>query len=71
MNIKAKIYHFWNNPDGRTQKVNRNISYSLIIKGFGILISLLLVPLTLGYLNPYELWYMDNFEFYIDMDKLF
>ena len=54
MNIKAKIYHFWNNPDGRTQKVNRNISYSLIIKGFGILISLLLVPLTLGYLNPYE-----------------
>ncbi len=54
MNIKAKIYEFWNNPDGRTQKVNRNISYSLIIKGFGILISLLLVPLTLDYLNPYE-----------------
>ena len=54
MNIKAKIYHFWNNPDGRTQKVNRNISYSLIIKGFGILISLLLVPLTLGYLDAYE-----------------
>lgn len=54
MNIKAKIYHFWNNPDRRTQRVNRNISYSLIIKGFGILISLILVPLTLGYLTPYE-----------------
>ena len=54
MNIRAKISHFWNNPDGRTQKVNRNISYSLIIKGLGILVSLLLVPLTLDYLNPYE-----------------
>lgn len=54
MNIKTEISYFWNNPDWRTRKVNRNISYSLIIKCSGILLSLLLVPLTLGYLNPYE-----------------
>ncbi len=49
-----KIHHFWLNPNERTRKINRNIVYSTIIRGAGILISLILVPLTLGYLNAYE-----------------
>ena len=38
----------------RTARAAQNISLSLIIKGGSILISFLLVPITLDYLNPYE-----------------
>jgi len=38
----------------RTEKAKLNIVLSIFIKGFTILISLFLVPLTLGYLNVYE-----------------
>lgn len=38
----------------RTKKAKLNIALSFIIKGISILTSLLLVPLTLGYLNKYE-----------------
>ncbi len=38
----------------RTKNTKLNIVYSAFIKGFGILTSLVLVPLTLGYLNPVE-----------------
>lgn len=40
--------------DKRTKKVAKNILASVLFKGGSILISLLLVPLTLSYLNAYE-----------------
>lgn len=51
---KINLKHFWNNPDERTRKMNRNTVNSMFIRVAGILVSLLLVPFTLGYLNPYE-----------------
>jgi len=42
------------NGDGRSAKVKKNILASFFIKGADTLIYLLLVPLTLGYLNAYE-----------------
>jgi O-antigen/teichoic acid export membrane protein len=40
--------------DERTTKVKRNIIASFFLKSIDILIYLLLIPLTLSYLNPYE-----------------
>lgn len=40
--------------DQRTIKLRKNIVASIAIKGINTLVYLLLVPLTLGYLNPYE-----------------
>jgi len=46
------LYFF--SGDVRSIRAKRNILLSFIIKGASILISLLLVPLTLNYLSPYE-----------------
>lgn len=40
--------------DHRTLKAKKNILASFCVKSCSIVISLILVPLTLGYLNPYE-----------------
>ncbi|MEI6140230.1 MAG: oligosaccharide flippase family protein [Mariniphaga sp.] len=40
--------------DRRTSLVKKNIYFSILIKGFSISISFLLVPLTLNYLSAYE-----------------
>lgn len=40
--------------DSRSRKAQKNILVSCVLKGGDTLIYLLLVPLTLGYLNPYE-----------------
>lgn len=40
--------------NNRTKLAIKNIGVSLLLKGFSILISFILVPLTLDYLNPYE-----------------
>ncbi len=40
--------------DERTRKIKYNILVSLLLKGAGILVSLLIVPLTLHYLSAYE-----------------
>lgn len=40
--------------DKRTKKIKYNILLSLLFRGGGILVSLLIVPLTLGYLSSYE-----------------
>lgn len=42
----------------RGANIKKNIAGSLLIKGFSILIQLILVPLTLGYLNTdlYGIW---------------
>jgi O-antigen/teichoic acid export membrane protein len=44
--------------DERTELVKRNVMYSFLLKGIGILISLLYVPITLHYLNAtrYGIW---------------
>lgn len=52
--LKSLLLSFWNNPDERTRKMNRNSAYSIVVRFAGILISLLLIPYTLDYLNPYE-----------------
>ena len=50
----SKFVEFYNAKDLRTRKFNRNIIYSLVLKGGGVLISLLLIPITLNALNKYE-----------------
>lgn len=40
--------------DGRSKKIRNNVMASALLKGLDIMIYLLLVPLTLGYLNAYE-----------------
>ncbi len=40
--------------DTRSQKASKNIIASMVIKGIDTIVYLALVPLTLGYLNPYE-----------------
>lgn len=44
----------------RSVTVKKNILGSLAVKGFSILISLMLVPMTLGYVNSelYGIWLM-------------
>jgi len=51
---KFNLSKFIVNQDSRTKNIKINILISIFIKGFSILISLVLVPLTLGYLNSYE-----------------
>ena len=40
--------------DNRTVKAKKNIVASMVLKGLDAVVYLLLVPVTLGYLNPYE-----------------
>lgn len=55
MNILSR---FIDRGNERTRNVTKNVIGSVLIKGFSILIQLLLVPLTLGYLSPelYGIW---------------
>jgi O-antigen/teichoic acid export membrane protein len=57
MNIKeAKA--FLNKGGERTVSIKKNIIGTFVVKGLGVLISLLYVPITLNYLNPtrYGIW---------------
>lgn len=49
MNVKKYL-----GTDNRTIKARKNIIASFFLKGIDLLIYLFLVPITLGYLNPYE-----------------
>lgn len=49
----GKIAEFFKG-DQRSVKAKKNILGSVVLKGCSILISFVLVPLTLGYLNPFE-----------------
>lgn len=51
-------FNLINNKDSRTKNVINNIIGSLFIKGFSIIISLMLVPMTLGYVSSelYGIW---------------
>ena len=55
------IKRFWklnSEKDKRHELIKKNIIYSFFVKGFGILTSLLLVPVTIGFLNTseYGIW---------------
>ena len=49
--IKEKIFKFFNEGHERTILTKKNILASFVIKGITILISLILVPLTINYVN--------------------
>lgn len=53
-NLIFKINQFFLKGSERTVKAKKNIAASLIIKGASMIISFILIPLTLGYLNSYE-----------------
>ena len=52
------VWNRFNSGNERTLKVKKNIIASIFLKGCGILISLLLVPITIGYVSPelYGVW---------------
>jgi len=52
------IVSYFTTGADRSKKAKKNILFSFIIKGLSILISLLLVPLTIDYVNPtkYGIW---------------
>lgn len=54
MNIIIKIQSLLNQGHERSIKAKKNILISLFLKGISILISLMIVPITLDYLNPAE-----------------
>lgn len=58
MSFLNSILDIFNNKDIRLKKAKLNILFSFVIKGIGILISFLIVPLTLNYLNisDYGVW---------------
>ncbi|MFA6085499.1 oligosaccharide flippase family protein [Mucilaginibacter sp.] len=49
--IKNKVQTFLNVGHERTLKIKRNIIYTFLIKGISVLISFMLIPLTINYLN--------------------
>ena len=56
--MNFNIVKFFTQGNERSKKAKFNILVSFILKGIGIAINLLLVPLTLNYLNPtnYGIW---------------
>jgi O-antigen/teichoic acid export membrane protein len=52
------LVNFFNTGHERSTRAKRNILYSFLIKGLSIAISLVLVPLTIHYVNPtrYGIW---------------
>ncbi|HVS93268.1 MAG TPA: oligosaccharide flippase family protein [Mucilaginibacter sp.] len=56
--IRNKIQNFWGAGHERTIRIKKNIAWSFLIKGASVLISYLLVPLTLHYINnlQYGIW---------------
>ena len=50
----SKIGSLINKGSNRTVKAKKNIISSFVLKGLSMLVSFLLIPLTLGYLNSYE-----------------
>ena len=58
INIYQYILNFFIKGHPRSLKAKKNIVASFVIKGFSIAISLVLVPLTINYINPsrYGIW---------------
>lgn len=58
MEIKSKLLIWYSKRSGRSKDIAKNISVSLLMRAASILASLLLVPLTINYVNPtqYGIW---------------
>lgn len=58
MQFRKLISDFFSSGNNRTAKIKKNIAGSLGLKGIGIIVNLMMVPLTLGYLNSelYGIW---------------
>lgn len=58
MGIKNKINRYFLKGHERTVLAKKNIAYSLLIKGFSVFISLLIIPLSIRYINStqYGIW---------------
>lgn len=54
LNIRTLITNFFANGHERSVKAKKNIALSFVFKSLSILISLMLVPMTLNYLNAFE-----------------
>lgn len=52
--MRSFLKNFFLKGDQRSLLVKKNIIASLLLKGCAILVSFMLVPMTLGYLNEYE-----------------
>ena len=57
LNYKHIKDKFLTSQNVRTASVKKNILASILIKGISIFVSLLIVPITLGYVN---IWYLVN-----------
>jgi len=57
-NIQQYIISFFKNGHERTVQIKKNISISIFLKGGSVIITFLLVPLTINYINPvqYGIW---------------
>jgi O-antigen/teichoic acid export membrane protein len=58
VNIYSQIKIFFSKGHARTLNIKRNIALSFVLKGGTILTSLILVPMTINYVNPtqYGIW---------------
>ena len=58
MKVKFKIERLLKSTNKRTETMKKNIAGGFVLRGLGILISLLLVPLTIGYVSSelYGIW---------------
>lgn len=58
VNLKTVITNFFSKGHERTLLAKKNIGFSFLLKGFSIVISLLLIPLTIKYINSsqYGVW---------------
>ena len=56
--VQTYIFRFFNKGHERSLRARRNIFISLIVKGGSVIISLMLIPLTIKYVNPaqYGIW---------------
>jgi O-antigen/teichoic acid export membrane protein len=56
--MRAFIYRVFRSNHERTALINKNIFFSLVLKGGSVLMTLLMVPLTINYINPvqYGIW---------------
>lgn len=58
IDLLSHIKYYLNSGHDRSKRTKKNIFYSLFIKGVSIIISLILVPIILSYLDPlkYGIW---------------
>ena len=56
--VKSKILYLFKSSSSRSGKISKNIILSFVIKGLSIPVSLILVPMTINFVNPiqYGVW---------------